>query len=459
MLNRCKECFAKQQKIDKLIEENARLKAQLRRKAKAQAEGFFGSSTPSAKLPVKANAEAKPEPKKRGAKNGHAAHARKAPDASTSGTKPVPSAYGGICPKCGKPLRRKDTRPRLVRECMPVASQDVAFELPVEHCDHCECDFYTPAPSVFPKAVLGNQLVTNALEMTYLHGIPLGRVCEQLQVGPGTLVGMFHRLAKLLDGVPTKLIELYRQAAVKHADETGWRTNGQNGYAWLFATPTLSIFQFEKTRSGRIAKAVLGDERLPGVLLVDRYAGYNKAPCEIQYCLAHLLREVQDTEKEFPDSTEVRAFTSTVAPLIALAIGLRAQSISDKVFRERAADTAAELNKAMSAPASHLAIRRIQEIFTDNEARLYHWARDRNIPADNNLAERDLRPTVIARKTSFGSQSDAGAKTRGVLMTVLHTLKKQGDNPGVRLKTALDALALDSSKDPFKLLFPALSPA
>ena len=101
--------------------------------------------------------------------------------------------------------------------------------------------------------------------MIYLHSVPLGRVCEQLQVGPGALIGMLHRLAKLLGHVPAKLIELYRQAPVKHADETGWRTSGQNGYAWLFATPTLSIFQFEKTRSGRIAKAVFGDDRLPGV--------------------------------------------------------------------------------------------------------------------------------------------------------------------------------------------------
>ena len=34
--------------------------------------------------------------------------------------------------------------------------------------------------------------------------------------------------------------------------------------------------------------------------------------------------------------------------------------------------------------------------------RLYHWADDRNVPADNNLAEQDLRPLVIARKISFG---------------------------------------------------------
>lgn len=50
---------------------------------------------------------------------------------------------------------------------------------------------------------------------------------------------------------------------------------------------------------------------------------------------------------------------------------------------------------------------------------MYQWAEDRRVPTENNLAERDLRPTVIARKVSFGSQSDAGAQTCGILMILL----------------------------------------
>ena len=82
------------------------------------------------------------------------------------------------------------------------------------------------------------------------------------------------------------------------------------------------------------------------------------------------------------------------------------------------------------------------------------WAEDRNVPAENNLAERDLRPTVIARKVSFGSQSDAGAHTRGVLMTVLGSLKKRGVDVATHLKQVLDELAKDIHQDPFPLLFP-----
>lgn len=67
-------------------------------------------------------------------------------------------------------------------------------------------------------------------------------------------------------------------------------------------------------------------------------------------------------------------------------------------------------------------------------------------------------PTVIARKTSLGSQSDAGAYTRGVLMTVLYSIKKKGVDVTAHLKGLLDELAKDIHQDPFALLFPRDSP-
>lgn len=294
--------------------------------------------------------------------------------------------------------------------------------------------------------------------MHYLHGIPMGRVCEQTGIGPGSLVEIFHRLGRLFEKVPAHLIEQYRQSPVKHADETGWRTNGKNGYAWLFATQKLSIFLFRKSRSAEVAKDVCGKDTLPGILVVDRSQVYNKAPCAIQYCYAHLLREVQGLQKEFPDSGEVKAFVSTLAPLLALAMGLRSQPISDARFRSEAIKVKAQIVSAVESAASHLGIRHIQDIFRQNAQRLYHWAENRAVPAENNLAERDLRATVIARKTSFGSQSDAGAHTRGVLMTVLYSLKKQGVDVATHLKGVLDELTKDIHQDPFPLLFPRDSP-
>jgi hypothetical protein len=74
--------------------------------------------------------------------------------------------------------------------------------------------------------------------------------------------------------------------------------------------------------------------------------------------------------------------------------------------------------------------------------------------ADNNLAERELRPLVIARKISFGSQSDAGVRTREILMTVLHTLKKRTTTDVTSaFKSALDKLAKDGDIEPYEAVF------
>lgn len=458
MIRACGQCYEKQREVDRLKEEVDRLKKALQYRDRQKEDGFFGPSTPSSKIPFKPNVPEMKHPKKRGAQPGHPGHRRiGVQDLTGARIVRVQSAYGGRCPGCGGDLTCHKRRSRLVRESHPVESEDVVLELPVERCAACKKTYATKAPGVFPKSRLGTQLISNAVWMSYGHGIPTERVSEQLKVKPGVLMGSYHRLSDLLSDVPKKLKRHYQQAKVKHADETGWRTNGKNGYAWFFGTPTLSLFQFEATRSGEVAKQMLGKDALPGVLVVDRYAGYNQAPCEIQYCYAHLLREVKKLFTEFPEVCEVKTFVDTVAPLLSSAMRLRNQPISEEAWKKESAHVEQDLKTAMLSPAQHLGIRHIQDIFGKNETRLYHWARDRSIPAENNLAERDLRPTVIARKTSFGSQSERGAKTRGILMTVLQTLKKQGGNPSVQLKTTLDALARDPSQDPFPLLFPHLA--
>jgi len=62
------------------------------------------------------------------------------------------------------------------------------------------------------------------------------------------------------------------------------------------------------------------------------------------------------------------------------------------------------------------------------------------VPSSNNHAEREVRPAVLMRKASYGSQSERGAATRGVLMSVCRTLKNRGRDP---LQTILDALRTD----------------
>jgi len=283
--------------------------------------------------------------------------------------------------------------------------------------------------------------------------VPLGRLESQLGVGIGTLIGSLHRLRVVLKPVMERLLEAYRQAPVKHADETSWRNNGHNGYAWLFACKDIALFRLRKTRSARVVQEVLGQEALPGVLVVDRYAGYNKAPCALQYCQAHLLRTVQDLGDEFPEQDEVQRFVSTASNLLAGAIHLRTLSLKDKEYLRLAAQLRDKIQQVMGESAQHPGIQKVQDIYREHAPRMYHWAESPSIPADNNFAERELRSLVIARKVSFGSQSDEGALTRETLMSILHTMRLRGIPVGQRLKSTLDRLAAHPQDNPYPLLF------
>jgi len=67
--------------------------------------------------------------------------------------------------------------------------------------------------------------------------------------------------------------------------------------------------------------------------------------------------------------------------------------------------------------------------------------------------ERGLRPLVIARKISFGSQSELGLKTREVFMTALPTFRKRTDNRPAAFARTLDDLAVNPAPNPRDLLF------
>jgi transposase len=454
----CSLCFKKQQEIDRLKQENASLKAKLRYQERKITEGYFTSQTPSSKKPFKSNTPGSGEKNRGGAKTGHKGHGRQSFSEQDADEVRRIKTFE-CCPDCGDKLEHKGLKRRTVIDIDPVQLEKILYQLETKRCTKCRKKYTAQAPGVLAKSLFGNNLLTYVAVEHYLNGITLGQLERKLDIGFGGMIKALHRLATLLQDVPERLIERYRTASVKHADETGWRNNGQNGYAWLFTTPEESIFRFRATRSAKVPKEVFGEDPLPGVLVVDRYNAYNQAPCKIQYCYAHLLRHVQDLEKEFPDNDEVIGFVQTVAPLLAEAMHLRSLPIEKKEFFVRAANTKSEIIKIMNAEANHAGIQKIQNVFRENKDRLYHWAGDRTVPAENNFAERELRPLVIARKVSFGSHSDAGARTRETLMSILVTLKKKDRHQVFsKFKNLLDEIAAGSDRAPYDILFGELPP-
>jgi transposase len=351
-------------------------------------------------------------------------------------------------------LISKGYRQRSVLDIDPVTVRKVLYRLERKACPSCGLEVSAKPKDVLAKSLLSNQLLAEIVDSHYLQGMPLGRVCARWHLNYGTVIAALHRLATIFDPVMEELKKQYRTAFVRHADETTWRTDGKSGYCWLFASDSVSLHLYRNTRSGGVVDEVFGKQKkLSGYLVVDRYAAYRRVSCKLQYCYAHLLREIGDLQAEFADEKEVEAYWQAMVELLAQAMHLQSSKPKDAPYYREAKGIKGEILKASHQPSRHLAVKRWQDFFVEEGDRLYHWVEDRRVPCENNRAERELRPTVIARKVSHGSQGEEGAKTREVLMSVMQSLKKRVADPRQRFKEALDKIAVTPLINLSKALF------
>ena len=425
---KCRGCFLKnlenQDLKERLKRAEDKLKLQQNHKPLEQSNDQ-SPHMPSSTKRFKNNSTQENRDKKGGAKFGHKGYGRKKAELTESVEMTV-CDHPTECPCCNIPLSTKDTKTRTIVEVTKIKAERKILSLKRGQCPKCRKLFNAQVP-VFPKALYGNRLISQAAVMHYVHGVSIGRTLEILgsEVTEGGLIEAFHRIGKICEKARPQLILEYRASSVKQADETGWRTDGQSGYAWVFVSKLITLIEFRESRAARIAGEILGDQPLNGVLVVDRYGGYNRFQVKIQYCYAHLLREVEKLEKEMPDNKEVILFVSRMSLYLTQAMKLRGLGLVREEFLKNAQQIKENIIHEITSIYKDFGIIRIQQIFQEKKHRLYHWADDPEVPADNNRAEREIRPTVISRKISFGSQSQKGAKTRSSIMSVLYTAKKR----------------------------------
>jgi transposase len=274
-LSFCEECFRKQLIIDKQKEELEQLRCQLRyRKTKGKFSAIFGSSTPSSKIEIKASSGEEKQKKQGGAPKGRKGFGRQQFEAKEADEIHRLTVDEKECPECGGKLESRGIETRCVVDALLTEAKRMLYECQVKACQSCKKQV-SRKPLVQPGFLYGNGLISNAIVDHFASGIPLRKVAQIFGKGvsSGALIRIFHFLAKKWKPVIEKLEAEFRTSPVKHADETGWRTDGKNGYAWLFCTPELSLFKFGKSRSSETPKAVFGDASLTGVLVVDRYGG------------------------------------------------------------------------------------------------------------------------------------------------------------------------------------------
>lgn len=440
-VNSCEGCLAKQQIIDRQFEEIERLKQKLRVNRRKGTEGFFGSSTPSSRIPVKANSLAENQAKKGGAQTGHIGVGRQIFSAAAADETRIAEVEAETCADCECRLHRLSSNERGLYELEREQVRKIYYEIGRKICPKCRTIVSGRVANALARVALSNELVVEVAEQHYVLGRTLGQIAERFSINYSTLAESLKRIGKLLEPSLERLKTDYRNAPVRHADETGWRTDGAGGYSWYFGSENVSLHLFRATRSASVAREVLGTAELGGVLVVDRYGGYNRVPCQIQYCYAHLLREMKDLEQEFENNVEIKSYTSQMKLHLTDAMQLRKRGLREAEYQAEAAVIKSKILELSNRQAEHPAVRKWQDFFVEKSARLYQWTAAAQIPAENNYAEREIRKVVIARKMSYGSQSAEGAKTRETWTSILQTLKKREANPRDKLVNALNKLS------------------
>ena len=77
-------------------------------------------------------------------------------------------------------------------------------------------------PGVMPRFAFSNNLIAQVLVDHMKNGIPLGTLARRAGVKKSALHAMEHRIAEMLEGGIGRILEEFRAAPVKHADETKW---------------------------------------------------------------------------------------------------------------------------------------------------------------------------------------------------------------------------------------------
>lgn len=231
-----------------------------------------------------------------------------------------------------------------------------------------------------------------------------------------------------------------RGRAVVHADETSWRENGRNGSIRALASGAGERYcAYHHSRAGAVINQLLGDD-FASVLVSDFYAGYNDPPGgQHQRCWVHLLRDGHELASAFPHPVDLvgrevpawtaavkalwqRVHTAATSPPTARTAAQREQEAAER--RDEVAALGTQFVARRDHPCHALAWR-----LWPFQGELLTCVLRPEVPADNTLAERTLRPQGIARKISGGTRSPRGSQTRMRLATLSATWSASGRDP------------------------------
>lgn len=443
-----------------LTEQNTRLRQQV---ARLEQENAQLRGTPPGRAP-------EPEPASRPASQAREPRTRKQRGAEHNrGRSRMPHATrwethaAAQCPQCGQALAGG----WIVRRVQVI---DLPPQAPLEITEHRIIRRQCPrcGKRVLPRPVgrearrigrcrFGPRLLAAIAVMATVERLPGRLIQERLQreyglgISHGGLIGLLHRMAQAAQPTYDQLQATSRASPVIHADETGWREDGQHTTVWTVST-TQTVYVSHGRRTNAAIDGILGAD-FGGTIVADCYAAYDHFLGPKQRCWAHLVRDLETLQHEHTADTETVAWVAGILQIYAQARrarpagedGMSREAVRAREQRARQCEALTRalcpVDLAPTRPYTILATRlrtHLSELFT--------FVRDPAVAATNNAAERSLRPLVVLRKVSGGTRSAQGSRTRMTLYSVCATARMQGKDPTMVCQQIL--LAPDGAPSP-----------
>jgi transposase len=343
------------------------------------------------------------------------------------------------CRGCYAPLWGDDPVPfrHQVIEIPPIQPVVTEYQWHQLACPACGETTRAPWPAGVPSGTYGPRVQATVALCTGAYRLSK-RTTQQVMdevfgvpMSVGTIIPLEQATIAAVAAPVEEARTYVHEQAVAHLDETSWCQGGKRAWVWVAVTSLVTVFLVRMSRGGQVARALLG-EQFSGILVTDRYRAYNWYPVRWrQLCWAHVLRDVEAIRGRGGVCEEIGdALLAQAHQMFSWWHRVREGTLKRSTFRSYMTPLRCEVERLLEA-GSQCGVAKTegtcQEILKRREA-LWTFVQVDGVEPTNNTAERALRPGVLWRKGSCGTQSEEGSRFVANMMTVVATLKQQQRN-------------------------------
>jgi transposase len=361
------------------------------------------------------------------------------------------------CQGCGKRLKGADPSPlrHQVTEIPPIKPIVVEHRL---HSLGCPCGQRTRAelPKGVPSGAFGSRLqalvglFTGGYRISKRNTVQLLSDCFGVDISLGSIKRLENDLSAALAAPVEEAKEYVRSQPVVGMDETSWRQKKKKAWLWTAVTSWVTVFVIRLSRASKVAKELVGED-YKGRVVTDRYSAYSWFPASRhQFCWAHLKRDFQKLVEAGGELGDIGEALQVFREQLFIwwrrvRDGTLKRSTFQRYVRGLREDLCDMLREGAACTDEKLA--GMCEKILKHEESLWTFVYVEGVEPTNNDSERALRHAVIWRKTSFGTQSDAGTTFVERILTTVGSLRLQKRNV-LDFLTATCAAALKEEAGP-----------